>query len=473
MSDNPYAQYKRQSANPYAKYARPALTEAEADFAADPRPDWVKRQDEAVLQIMGGIKDVHDPSKYGEFLLPGQSVSKGIFGKEMVFENPDSPLPTGFKEGNTIFQSLREGKYGEAALDTLGAVGDVATIGAATPIVRGVAKGMGKVGKLATSGAEEGAAYARALSNLPPVAAAPTSAVLKDAAKAAYKEAEDYGASVNPGVFKMFVENTKEGLRKKGYDPELHQIAKPAVRRLDEAAASDKAMTIEELEILRRVASEARLAAPDDATYAKASQIVGSIDEFFDAIKADDLVAGDLKAFKALKRARPLYHKAKKIEDIEEIIDIAKRQDDPNAFIKRQFTRITTDNDRMKRYTKSEQKLVEKIAKDGLLDDIGKLTAPSKSPLGMVKGVVGPAIGFGIAGPVGSVAVPAVGIGSKMAGAAIRRGRVKELEELIGRGAPPPTILERMRAARAAERMRGRDFLLAPTERDVLLKPPR
>lgn len=277
---------------------------------------------------------------------------------------------------------------------------------------------------------------------------------LQTAAKAAYKTADDAGVVVKPEAFNDFVSGLRRDMHNTGYDSDLHKNVSVAMKRLNAAVDDNVPQSFSDLERLRRVASEARQMAASDGEYAKASAIVGGIDKFVKEAPPESLYAGDAaKASAAAENARSLWSRSKKIEDIQDIAEIANRTEDPDKYIKQQFTRITKDNDRFNQFNPDEQKLIVSIAKTGPMGKVGNALAPSADKLGMLKtimlGGAGVASGVPLAGP----ALSAAGIAAQMAAKSGRLSNISDLTNLISQGGPTPSVLERIKAARAQSRI--------------------
>lgn len=118
--------------------------------AVDPRPDWVRRQDED----MGGSSMLPQGMPLnvaGENLsgfLPGVGVANAAFGKKMAFSDPDSMLPTGVEDTPTLMENWQKGNKWTAAGQALGAVPDIGYAAKAAGVIgHGAAKVPGTIGE--------------------------------------------------------------------------------------------------------------------------------------------------------------------------------------------------------------------------------------------------------------------------------------------------------------------------------------
>lgn len=406
---------------------------AGAQPPADTRPDWVRRDDE----YLGGSSELPQgppPSMIGQAasnFVPGVGAASAILGKEMEFKNPDSMLPTGVQDVPTVAENIRTGHPWKAAGQALGVIPDVGY----------AAKGVGLLGRAAKA--------------LPAAAEAPmTLDALKTAKNAAYAQAEQAGVVVKPDEFKHFVDSLEGKLRGEGYDPDLHSNVAPVLKRLRQAADEPTQKTLQDIEILRRVAGAGRQSATpgNKDQLAKSYTILDSIDDFENNLQPHQLVNGDSKeAMALLQQARSLTNKSKKIEDIQQIVKTAEDLDDPK-YVQNQFRSIVKNPKRFNRFSADEKEIVKKVAQTGALDAVGKLLAPSDSGFGLLKGTIGAGLGYGALGPAG-LAVPFVGTGAKAAGNMVRRGNVNTLEQTISRGGAAPSFIDRFKAQRARQRL--------------------
>lgn len=289
---------------------------------------------------------------------------------------------------------------------------------------------------------EAGAALKEAspITIAPKLAPAPTRQAIKNESTQAYKTAEDAGIIVAPEAFQTFAGDTASTLKKSGLNDKLHPNVAAALDDIKAAAASGEPQTLQDVEIFRRVATAAVKGAVNDDQASKAGALVRSIDGFIDNLGPKQLIEGDSEAaVPALQNARSLWTKNAKLGDIEDIAEVAARQDDPNKYIKQQFTRITKDSDKFDRYTPAEQKLVLDLAQTGKMETLGKL-APSLDLAGIAK--IGAYVGGAAVNPL-ALTLPAVGFGAKALAQRGRQSSLRALEDVIARGGPDQSFLDR------------------------------
>lgn len=301
--------------------------------------------------------------------------------------------------------------------------------------------------------AREAAPILNALSKTP----ARTSGEILDASKAAYKRAEMTGAVVKPEAFKEFVENTDALLRREGYAPGIHKQVAPVLKELRTAAKADTHKNFEELEKLRRVANQAIMSSTDDANMAMAYKLRNSIDDFTGNVQPYQMQAGNAKeAAAAWKEGRDLYRQQAKMGEIEDIMETAARQEDPDKYLRQQFTRLNKDTDLLKQYTDEQKKLIKEIANRGNFESAVAYFAPGsgRNLTQALKSMIGGAAGFAVAGPYGAAAVPLVAAGADKFARASRAGKVSDLTQSISRG-KAPGYMERLAEERATMRALG------------------
>lgn len=274
---------------------------------------------------------------------------------------------------------------------------------------------------------------------------AQTRAQIAAQSRAAYDRAQSAGVIVDRQPFQDFVQGTQLDLENSAFDRGLHpHVSRVLERFQEEVAQPQQPMTLERLEILRRIANNAEQAAVrggdrDEARIA--GRVVDRLDDFVDNLDQSQLIHGDPDvAVPALHEARTLWRRNAKMQTVEGILDKAEALNDPN-FVKQQFRSIVKNDRRMRQFTPTERGIVRRIARTGTLEGIGRL-APSLDALGAVKGAM--YAGAGLASP-GTLAVPAVALGAKYIARAQRVGNVRELQDTIARGgqAPPRTYFRR------------------------------
>lgn len=274
-------------------------------------------------------------------------------------------------------------------------------------------------------------------------AAAPTASQLRQTAEAAYKAADDAGLVIAPDSYGRFAHRLSDMARKMGMDKDIQPRAFAAVRRITEQADSGQPVSLEDFEILRRVVGNARGSA--DASERKIGQaIVREMDDYINKIGGSDIVAGDPKAAsEALSLARDAWTRMSKSETVQEAIEkagIRAGQFSGSGFenaLRTQFRQIAMNNKRMRGFSPQEQEAIKKVAMGGPVENafraLGKL-----APTGVVSAGMSSGAGYAIGGPVGAMALPAVGAGSRQVATHLTQKNAYAVDELVRAGKAVP-----------------------------------
>lgn len=276
--------------------------------------------------------------------------------------------------------------------------------------------------------------------NTPNVPApAPTREALKDASRAAYKKAEDAGVVIAPESFDKAKQVITEQL--KGIDPTLHPDATAALKRI---TATEGPVTLDQLETLRRIASDAQ-ASIKPADQRLASKIVDTIDNYASTLGPKDLVSGDSSAVSALKEARGYWSRARKSDAIQEMMDRAQTRAGANYTqagmehaLRQEFKTLALNPRRLRLFAPAEQEAIKGIARGGAwensLRNIGKFD-PSTGGMAAFMSTL---LAGGGAIPTGgaSLLIPVAGFAAKRAATRMTANKVAALDEMVRAGAP-------------------------------------
>lgn len=265
------------------------------------------------------------------------------------------------------------------------------------------------------------------------VDAVPTTEQLSAASREAYKRADDSGLAMSEASFEQLKADLSGELKKLGMNEKLHPKATAALEELEKHKGP---ITLQETEMLRRIANDA-MDTPEAADQLRAGTIVDRLDEYVDNVSDVDVVGGDKAGASALKEARALYTRKRKTEDIDRLIERAKLA--PSGFengLRIEFRNLVKNDRKFKRFSKEEQEAIRKVATGG---NIASLTNLSKlvgkaAPTGIVSAGIGSGLGALIGGPAGAAAVPAIGFGSRMLSERLTLGNAARAQELMRRG---------------------------------------
>jgi hypothetical protein len=211
-----------------------------------------------------------------------------------------------------------------------------------------------------------GAAGIRRGQELPPVAKQ-----LRDDANKAYQRAENAGLVVQPAYVQNMASKLSTKAFSDGFDPGLHPQIAAVLRRLEDEGANPK--TLRELDQLRRIvrAPAGTFDNPDQQRIARS--MVDEFDSLVENISAANVQAGANKdvALSALKQARDVYTKSRKVSIIEDMVDAAQTrgaqqtQAGLDNTLRNQFANLATNKKRMAAFSKTEQDEIKRIARGG------------------------------------------------------------------------------------------------------------
>lgn len=237
--------------------------------------------------------------------------------------------------------------------------------------------------------------------------------------KQAYQEATDAGVVIRRNSLRNAVQEIAEDIRQMDYDADIHKTAAAVMKRLEAEAevfgARPNALTLDEMEILRRVARNAERSL-DESEAAIGARVVDELDDFVNTLQGQDLLAGDAAvATAARRRARDLWRRQSAAETVETAIYKARNAVGANysqagilTAIQRQFRAIADNPRRMAQFTAAERDQILIIVRGtkprNILAGIGRL-----APKGVISG--------GGAGPVAAVGAAGYALGGAAGGA--------------------------------------------------------
>jgi hypothetical protein len=279
----------------------------------------------------------------------------------------------------------------------------------------------------------------------------PTRAELAEAAKAAYKKADDAGVVVSENSLKGLKARVVSMTKKEGIDKDLHPDASAAIKKIIQSKGE---LTLTEVETLRKVAKDAQ-GSIKPADKRIAGMIVDELDDYIDNLSEADVVAGDATKTKALKEARGLYSRAKKSELIEGLVQRA--QDSASNFsgsglensVRREFIALAKNKKQMRMFTADEQAAIRRVAQGGKIDNAARFLGKF-APTGVVSGVLTGGAGAMIGGPLGA-ALPLAGLAGRAVATRRTMRNVRAADELMRRGPAEANAL----AKQAAEKKRN------------------
>lgn len=301
----------------------------------------------------------------------------------------------------------------------------------------------------------------------------PTSrAQVRAQSRAAYNAAEVAGVRVERGHLRRAVNDIDIAITNDRYDAGLHPKAFAVMSRLTREASDfdDPNISLEQLEILRRVAGgAAKSLDPDEARIG--AMIIDGIDDFVNGITPEMVVTGDpLRAVAALRSARTLWSQQSRAATIEDAMERARNQapqfsqSGMENALRVQFRQIANNPRRMKQFTKAEQAQIKVIVRGGPIQNIfrfiGKFAPKGMWSAGSTIGLPA-AAGFAVGGPPGAAlaagTTSTVTLGAHWLATKWGLANVQALNRLILRGGVPsewmvhPSVLARGPVAAAEQ----------------------
>jgi hypothetical protein len=276
----------------------------------------------------------------------------------------------------------------------------------------------------------------------PASAAVPTVDALKTAARKAYTIADSSGMQIEPHAIKSLHGTIAADLAKKGFHEKLMPKTDVAVNEIKAMAEDKNPKSLQDIDVLRRIAGHAA-GASEKADRTMARVVKDHIDDFVDNLGPQHLTGTkDNAAIDALHTARDAWKRASKGEIIEGAIEKAKTnasqfsQSGVENALRVQFRKIVNNDRAMSRFTPEEREAIKQVAKGGPITNalrmIGKLAPHGIVSLGLSSGG-----GYAVGGPVGMLAVPAIGEAGRLAATAMTERNARLASELVRRGAKP------------------------------------
>lgn len=290
-----------------------------------------------------------------------------------------------------------------------------------------------------------GAAIGAAMPGVAPVArafampVAVTGKQLKEQSQAAYKAAESIKASVSPDELTSLTYRLDNALVQSGFNPVLHPKANVAVNAFVEQAKAGQPVTLNQLDVLRRVASRAAGSrSPDEQRIGSA--LVNEIDSFI----SQSIPSA---AVQQIEKGRELWARLSRSKTIESIINSANRSSkEPAAAIREKFKSLAEDERQLRKFNQfsdDEKTLIKAIGKGGIdlrvLEGFGGLAPPRMSEIRTIPGMLTTAGYGGLAGYMGPTkagTVAAMGFGSRALANKLATMRAEKLAATVRSGGP-------------------------------------
>lgn len=283
---------------------------------------------------------------------------------------------------------------------------------------------------LATGGALEGAprfsAAVRKLFKKPPPAM--TSDEIRQASGALYKTAEEKGGTLSADTTNQFIQDiqslkpqTEAGKLVTG-ESEFTKI----VDRFNDL--QDRNLTLAEAQELDEYLGEVIDGFTDMGKLTKQGKKIFDIQTSLrDTIEnvGENSVIGGKEGFEALKEARKLWSRSRKLADVERIIQRAENMEQPATALKSGFRTLLNNPKRLRGFTEAEKKAIKRASESGVVQDIFRTFGSRLIPI--VTGASTGGLGSTAAATLGSTA-------SRSVGARIQADKAREVAETIARG---------------------------------------
>lgn len=274
---------------------------------------------------------------------------------------------------------------------------------------------------------------------------------IRDASNEAFEAARAAGINIKPGPFKTMVDKARETLRQEGFDPRTEPKIAVALSRLDDTVATGAPVDIPELHILRRLigkVGKSNEAAERDLSL----KLKGELDDFIDNLSDTQLTKGigadRAKGTAAFKAGVSLWHRFRKSETIEDVVNSARLDAGQvtgagmeNA-LRKNFRRLAKDKKRRRVFSKAELAAIERVGAGGSIDNFFRglsALAPSGIVSAVGSGGAGAAIGSVLGAPVvGAGAALGIGAGARAISKRLTKGNVEDVRSLTRTGRPAP-----------------------------------
>lgn len=199
--------------------------------------------------------------------------------------------------------------------------------------------------------------------------------------KAAYKAAEDVGATVAPTQFNNLVSQMKDTAAKFQFLPNKHKKIDNALTTFGQQADLQQPVSIERIDNLRRDLNKA-LNSGDKVERDIAKNMLGDLDGFVRQ-------TFPTQVYEKIELARDLFTRAKRSEAVDDIIEKARvaKGREPAEVIKEEFYKISQGKTKKyaalkRQFTAEEQKVIESIGNGRLdinaLEGLGAIFAPPR-----------------------------------------------------------------------------------------------
>lgn len=377
--------------------------------------------------------------------------------------NPASRLFMPVKGGSAAMNLLRGAGGGAAVGGAYGvgsAEGDLGDRARGGMIGAGIGAALGLVAPwLAKKGGDaiEGVLQNRATSAA--IKAAPSAAELKASSQQMFQAVDKAGVTVDTNKFSGLVQQLVAQAKKDRINPNLDPKATAAyqemIAALDDVQKNGAALTISDMHTLRQIAQKAAMSAEGrDAMFA--NRIVDGIDNFVTSpgntvLPKNQIGGGSAAGGNELLQAISTWGRARRVGMIEEAT--YKAQNAASGFengLRTEFRKLLQNPKTRAQFNKSEIQAIEAVANGTPASNFTRLLGQLGFDFGSGRNFLGGAIGLGagqtVGGPLGALAVGAVGAGARKLGQAMTRGAAERAGKVVATPNIPQVSLPRLPA---------------------------
>ena len=262
---------------------------------------------------------------------------------------------------------------------------------------------------------------------------------LKQISRNIYTELGEFGVTIKPKSYSSAVKDIRTAAKKSGLSKRVTKQAFGLIEDLEEQIG--KKMPLSELDDLRKVANN--LSKSIDKTEASiGGVVVDKIDDFLDNLKAKDLVAGELDA-KVLgakyKAARNLWGRAKKSEEIMNIMEVAKIQASGyENGLRIGFRALLKNQKKIKFFNEAEKTAIRDLVDGDVAQNtakfLGRFAFNEGQATNIIGGLAASGIGYSFGGLPGMAVTGAVGQGSRQIAQRLTRNKAKFVDSMVRAG---------------------------------------
>lgn len=248
--------------------------------------------------------------------------------------------------------------------------------------------------------------------------AMPTLEGLRESASGLYAQAREMGGELTEGQVSAMSKGISARINEAGFDRQLHPRVAAVVDRLTSETGPK---SLQEMEILRRVASNAAASLqPDERRIAM--QIIDAIDDTVDGMGGGSA---------ALGAARETWSRLRRMETIDEAITKAGLTDDFASGLRNQFKILLRNPRRLRGFSEAQKAAIRAVAMGGPVSNSLRQLGKLLSPTGISGAALTGSAAFSGAG-VGSLAIPAAGAGMTAIANALTKSRANKALGIAG-----------------------------------------